>query len=112
MWEKILAERLYKRLEKRGIRIHTFRFGNVYGPGQRHVPQYPHLIPHFYDQNKDKEQTEFTIFGDGTQKRAWIHVRDIVEGVLAASLSKKPGSTVYNLGGTRESNAHTIEEIV
>ncbi len=98
MWEKLLAERRLQRLVEEGKRVHTFRFGNVYGPGQRHAPQYPHLVPHFYDQNKDKGHGKFTIFGDGTQTRAWIHVRDIVEGVLAASLSENPESTIYNLG--------------
>lgn len=112
LWEKIVAERRYQLLAKNGVRVHTFRFGNVYGSGQRHMPQYPHLVPHFYNQNQGKTHGKFTIFGDGTQTRAWIHVRDIVDGILASSLSERTESTLHNLGGTQECDAHTIAEVV
>lgn len=78
--------------------MHIFRFGNVYGAGQRHVPQYPHLVPHFYNQNQDKTHGKFTIFGNGTQTRAWVHRDDVVKGVIKASSSEKTESTLYNLG--------------
>lgn len=112
LWEKILTENRYQELSQDGIRIHRFRFWNVYGAGQRHVPEYPHLMPEFFSQNNGKEEGNFSIFGDGKQTRAWINVSDVVNGVLRVSLNEKSWSSLHNLGGTRHASGHTTQEVV
>jgi len=39
-----------------------------------------------------------TVFGDGSMRRDFTHVEDIVRGVLAALDRARPGFRVYNLG--------------
>jgi UDP-glucuronate 4-epimerase len=39
-----------------------------------------------------------TVFGDGTMRRDFTHVDDIVRGVLAAADKKSPGYRAFNLG--------------
>lgn len=107
LWEKILSERRYIELSQKWIRVHRFRFGNVYGAGQRHVIKHPHMFPNLFALRE-----EFQMFGNGEQERAWIYVRDVVDGVLACSLREGHESTLYNLGGTADSAHHKLCDVL
>ncbi len=65
----------------------------MYGAGQRHVAEHPHMFPNLFAQ-----QEGFQMFGNGEQERAWIYVSDIVNGVLSCTLGNENKSTLYNLG--------------
>jgi UDP-glucuronate 4-epimerase len=68
------------------------RFFTVYGPWQR-----PEMaISSFL--RKILAGQPITIFGDGSMKRDFTHVDDIVRGVLAAVDRAGPGARAYNLG--------------
>jgi len=79
------------------IPISCLRFFTVYGPRQR-----PDMAIHKFikliDHGKDVH-----IFGDGTSKRDYTFVSDIVDGVTAA-LDRPSGYEIFNLG-----NSGTIE---
>ena len=79
-----------------GIRITSLRFFTVYGPRQR-----PEMAIHkFADMIYNGVSIPF--FGDGSSKRDYTYVDDIVSGITA-SLQKNYEYEVFNLG-----NSHTI----
>jgi UDP-glucose 4-epimerase len=69
------------------------RLANVYGP--RQLPSLEGgVIAIFLDRLRDGQET--VIFGDGGQTRDFVHVGDVVAGLLAAAASSSGG--VYNVG--------------
>lgn len=80
-----------------GIRFISLRFFTVYGPRQR-----PDLAIHkFFKLMLEGEQ--IPVFGDGTTRRDYTHVHDIIQGVRASMEYKLTPYEVINLG-----NDHTV----
>lgn len=77
-----------------GMTVTALRFFTVYGPRQR-----PEMAIHKFTRNLF-EGREIPIFGDGSARRDYTYIDDIVEGVLGA-LCAPPGFRVYNLGESR-----------
>jgi UDP-glucose 4-epimerase len=73
----------------------TLRYFNVYGPRQPAVGAYALVLGIFLDQWRRGEP--LTIHGDGSQRRDFIHVSDVVEANLAAYASDVEG-TAMNVG--------------
>jgi UDP-glucuronate 4-epimerase len=85
-----------------GVPISCLRFFTVYGPRQR-----PEMaIAKFTRSILDGEPIPF--FGDGSTRRDYTYVDDIVDGVLAA-LDRCSGYDIYNLG---ESATTSLSELV
>lgn len=80
------------------IRFVALRFFTVYGPRQR-----PDLAIHKFLKMM-YEGKEITLFGDGTTRRDYTYVSDIVNGILAACLYKEKMFEIINLG-----NNNTVE---
>ena len=82
-----------------GIRASSLRLTNTYGPRQliRHNRQ--GFIGWFVRQAALGE--EIQIFGDGTQKRDFTHVTDVVDAFLRAGASDASDGQVFNLGEER-----------
>jgi len=76
------------------IAISCLRFFTVYGPRQR-----PEMAIHKFTRLID-EGKPVTLYGDGTSRRDYTFVADIVEGVVAA-LERAKGYKIYNLGNNR-----------
>ncbi len=68
------------------------RFFTVYGPRQR-----PEMAITLFTRAVMKGDP-IVMFGDGSMRRDFTHVDDIVRGILAATRGAKPGYRVYNLG--------------
>jgi len=79
-----------------GIGVFALRFFTVYGPRQR-----PDMaIAKFVDAVARGQS--ITVFGDGTSRRDYTFIDDIVSGVVAAIEHIAPGRyEIYNLGGTQ-----------
>jgi len=80
-----------------GIDASCLRFFTVYGPRQR-----PEMAIHRFARLIDAGE-EVPVYGDGTARRDFTFIDDIVSGVLAA-LDRARGFTIYNLG-----NRSTVE---
>lgn len=77
----------------RGNKVACLRFFTVYGPRQR-----PEMaIHHFARLITDGKPIPF--FGDGSSRRDYTYVDDIVSGVVAAMAATEPYA-IYNLGGS------------
>jgi UDP-glucose 4-epimerase len=95
-WGKLTSEGVAQQiLGGRGIPLTVCRFFNTFGPGQTYTP-YVGVITIFVTRLLRGEPA--VIFGDGEQQRDFVHVEDIVSGVMAAP-GRLPGT--YNLGTGR-----------
>lgn len=74
-----------------GFRAASLRFSNIYGPRSYHKGS---VVAHLF--KTALAGREFTVYGDGEQKRDYIHVNDICEGILQAY--RREASGVYQLG--------------
>lgn len=87
-WVKLTGERLAAETEAGGLRVHVFRPFSGYGEDQ--AEDYP--FPSFAARARRRDDP-FQIWGDGTQVRDWIHIDDLVGGVMAAIDQDVPGPT-------------------
>ncbi len=81
------------------------RGANTYGPNQ-----YPEkLIPLFVTNALDGEP--LPVYGDGRQRREWLHVRDHCAAVELVLREGAPGET-YNVGGEEHENLEITQRIL
>ena len=85
-----------------GISFSCLRFFTVYGPRQR-----PEMAIHMFAR-KILEGQPLTLFGDGSSRRDYTFVDDIVEGVVR-SLDSPMGYEIFNLG---ESRTVPLDELI
>src|SRR5215813_475133 len=85
------------------IRCICLRFFTVYGPRQR-----PDLAIHKFARLIDRGQP-IPVFGDGTTRRDYTYIDDILAGVLAAIEYDKTMYEVINLG---ESRTVELQELI
>lgn len=76
-----------------GIPIVCLRFFTVYGPRQR-----PEMAIHKFTRLID-EGCEIEMYGDGTSKRDYTYISDIVDGIIS-SMDIKEGYEIINLGNS------------
>jgi UDP-glucuronate 4-epimerase len=86
----------------RGNPVACLRFFTVYGPRQR-----PEMAIHQFARHIT-DGTEIPFFGDGSSRRDYTYVDDIVTGITAAIRAAKPYA-IYNLGGSATT---TLAELV
>ena len=78
-----------------GLRCICLRFFTVYGPRQR-----PDLAIHKFAKLISRH-TPIPVFGDGTTRRDYTYVDDIIDGVMAAIAYDRSDYDVFNLGESR-----------
>jgi UDP-glucuronate 4-epimerase len=88
-----------------GLDISCLRFFTVFGPAQR-----PEMAIHKFAR-AIHEGRPVTMFGDGSMRRDFTYVDDIVQGVLAA-MEKVRGYRIYNLGESRTTTVAELIELV
>jgi UDP-glucose 4-epimerase len=104
---KLAAEQLSRQiLAVRGIPLTAVRLFNTFGPGQTYTP-YVGALTIFVTRLLRGE--DITIFGDGEQQRDFIHVADIVAGIIAAT-GRAAGT--FNLGTGRGTSLNQLAGLV
>jgi len=78
-----------------GLRCVCLRFFTVYGPRQR-----PDLAIHKFAK-LISERKPIPVFGDGTTRRDYTYVDDIIDGVIAAIHYTETNYDIFNLGESR-----------
>ena len=76
-----------------GIATTALRFTNIYGPGMGHKNSF---IPRLMRAALAGEGVE--VYGDGAQSRDFVHVDDVVQGVLAAWDKEYTGTAIIGSG--------------
>jgi dTDP-glucose 4,6-dehydratase len=74
-----------------GLKIKTIRPANNYGPYQQPEKLIPFSISNILEKN------ELEIYGDGSNIRHWLYVKDTVDGILKVIENGKSGE-IYNIG--------------
>lgn len=77
--------------------VFGLRYCNVYGPGESHKGRRASMIMQMSMKMMRGERP--TLFRDGSQKRDWVHVDDVVEANLACLGASKGG--IFNVAGGR-----------
>ena len=86
-----------------GIRVVALRFFTVYGARQR-----PDLAIHKFAKLISAGQP-IPVFGDGTMRRDYTYIDDIIQGVRAAIDYDRSGYEIFNLG---ESQTIEVNELI
>jgi UDP-glucose 4-epimerase len=107
---KLIAERYCLGFQDRQLlRSVVLRFFNVYGPRQG-MNDYSGVITRFIDRVKRKEP--LVIYGDGSQTRDFVNVRDVVEAVLASMKSGDVEGEVFNVGSGKPTSINELAKTI
>jgi len=87
----------------------SIRFFNAYGPRSRTSGAYGAVFGVFLAQRLANKP--LTIVGNGNQTRDFIHVYDLVDGIIKAALSNKVGK-IYNIGGGKEIKVNKLTKLI
>lgn len=87
------------------LSVLVFRFPNVIGPRLTHG-----VIFDFVKRLKD-DPSHLRILGDGTQSKPYMHVYDLVNGIMQFK-DVPQGITLYNIGVETQTSVTRIAEIV
>ena len=107
---KVAAEKfchMYSNLY--GLETIVLRYFNVYGDRSPKIGQYAPVISIFNRQKDDNQP--ITIIGDGSQRRDFIHVSDVVNANISAAITevdKLYFGQVFNVGSGKN---YSVQEI-
>ena len=97
-WAKLLGEIQCKSYYlDYGIRSSSVRIFNAYGEKENLDPKSAHVIPSLTRKAVLYPREGFRVFGDGKQERAFLYVRDCVEGLIRC-MDRSTTSEPLNLG--------------
>jgi len=94
--------------KERKLPVIIVRFFNTVGP--RQTGQYGMVIPNFVRQALAGQP--ITVFGDGTQRRSFTHVADVVGALLKLVDEPKAIGQVINIGTVQEITINALAERV
>jgi UDP-glucuronate 4-epimerase len=89
-----------------GLPVTVIRPFTVYGPRQR-----PEMAISLFTRQIESGE-EISVFGDGTSKRDYTYVSDIVDGMVQALTSKNQGFEIFNLGDSRPIVLNSLINII
>ncbi len=78
-----------------GLEFVALRYFNVYGTRQNPLSSYAGVISLFC--NAFKKQQRPVIYGDGSQSRDFVHVRDVVEANMLVAQSPQASGKAFNV---------------
>jgi UDP-glucose 4-epimerase len=87
-----------------GLNVTILRLFNIYGPRQTGN----FLVPHILRQLLDGK----VVLGDPSPKRDFLYISDVVDALIAASMSDMGGCNVYNIGSGKSYPAGEIADML
>lgn len=97
-WAKVLGEIACRSYHMDyGMKCVAVRIFNAYGENENLDPLWAHVIPSMIRRAILYPKESFHVFGDGKQERAFLYVKDCVEGLLRAIDRIDDGSPI-NMG--------------
>ncbi len=98
-WSKLMGEYEAELAYNSGlIDIEILRLHNVYGSPAELDPSISQVIPALCRKVIEQKNQEIVVWGSGEQKRAFVHVDDVVEGFLKAISKTSKFSGAIQLG--------------
>ena len=106
---KIIDEFLAKAyFRERGLPVAVVRLFNTIGP--RQTGRYGMVVPRFVSQALGG--LPITVYGDGTQRRSFTWVGDVVGAMIALSEHENAYGEVFNIGHTKDITIHDLAALV
>jgi UDP-glucose 4-epimerase len=93
---------------ERGLPVVVARLFNTVGP--RQTGRYGMVIPRFVAQAL--AGGPITVYGDGTQTRAFCHVRDTVRALVGLAADERAVGGIFNVGSDQEITVNDLAERV
>ncbi|HZR77695.1 MAG TPA: NAD-dependent epimerase/dehydratase family protein [Chthoniobacterales bacterium] len=103
-WYHLLYNEVY------GLRACALRLTNSYGPGMRVKDARQTFLGIWIRQLIEGKPIQ--IFGDGTQRRDFNFVTDVVDALLRAAASDKANGEIFNLGDTEHVNLTELAKLL
>ncbi len=106
---RLIEERLAKVYEDLyGIKWNAMRFFSVYGPREEYKKNFANLISQFiWSFNRNERPV---IYGDGSQKRDFIFIDDVVNALILAMKSNHNG--IFNVGTGKSYSLNDVIKIL
>ncbi len=92
-----------------GLQPAVLRYFNTFGTRQTYTP-YVGVITIFITQLLQKK--DITIFGDGEQRRDFVHVSDIVQANLLSLKNEKAVGKIFNIGTGHGTSVNEVAAIL
>ncbi len=93
-----------------GLDYIIFRPHNVYGEYQNIADKYRNVVGIFM--NQILQGKELSIFGDGTQKRAFSYIGDVAPYIARSVDIKEAYGEVFNIGADKEFEVNELAKVV
>lgn len=111
-WAKLLGEIQCKAYhDDYGLKCSSARIFNAYGERENMDPRWSHVIPSLIRKAIYFPDEGFTMFGDGSQERAFLYVQDCVQGLLLF-MEKLTNAEAINLGAAEVVSIRTLAKRV
>lgn len=108
---KVIGEQLCKLFsELYGLKTISLRYFNVYGPRQFDEGAYATVIGIFLKQKLANKP--LTIVGDGTQRRDFTYISDVVKANILSMNSKAGDGEITNIGTGKNCSINEIAEMI
>ncbi len=111
----LFDQHVRRRLRARSAPVVGFRYFNVYGPNEAHKGRMASVAFHAFNQFRDTGKVKLFVgsdgYGDGEQRRDFIHVDDVV-AVNMHFLGGKDASGIYNCGTGRAQTFNDVARAV
>ena len=107
---KLSIERMLKIMaDVHGFKYSITRPHNVYGPNQNMSDPHRNVVTLFM--NHILMGKPYTIYGDGSMKRAYSYVEDVIEVIARSGMDNKTGLTM-NVGANKDYSLQELSEAV
>lgn len=93
-----------------GIESVSFRYQNVYGPGQSLTNPYTGILSIF--SNRIKSHKGINIFEDGKETRDFVYIDDVVDATIAGMEVPEANGHVFNVGTGVATDVLTVAQIL
>ena len=111
----LFDQHVRRRLESRVAPIAGFRYFNVYGPNEAHKGRMASVAFHAFNQFVESGTVKLFVgsagYGDGEQRRDFVHVDDVV-AVNLHFLGARDTSGIYNCGTGRAQTFNDVARAV
>lgn len=98
-----------------GVKTSAVRFFNVYGPNQNPESPYSGVISILVDRYKKiqkGEDTQFILFGEGSQSRDFVFIEDVVQALLLVAKKEESLGKQFNVGTGIATTLNGLIEII
>ena len=96
--------------DQHGLEYCIIKPHNVYGPKQNIWDKYRNVLGIWMLQNLNNQP--ITIFGDGSQRRAFSYIEDCLEPLWNSSEKKEAKNQIVNLGGSKNVSLDEVADVL